>query len=741
MELNNTCLNLLRHLYAQQEYITIADLAEQTGKTERSVRYSLKLIDEFLHRKKLPYLSREYARGIRLEHTPAMDALLQTFLSSATPYQYKFSTEERELVIKIILLVARSPYTPIAELAERLTVSYGTINTDLINIERWLAQRSLTLIRKSRMGLQIAGEESQIMRCGLQLLEQTVSLAEYDRYLCQKPLDNKITLLILSELFCDLDVAFFRDLPKKAEGVLNCMFSDESFENLMFYLALLTQRHISGAAKPSVKSNHDLPDVSLEGSDEHRAAEMLLIDMAEKYHIKFAKRVHYSLTRQLLCSKSISNTHGHLGRDPERTRRFDGVVDQIVSRMEELYHVDFGAARAELLVRLKTHLTPTVYRIRYHKEIINPVYDELQMAYGQLLQNVTDAIKPLEEYCGAPVNEQEVSYIALYFLAAINQQHPQIINRPQVVVACGSGYGTAQVVASQLKRLFDVDIVDVLAGRDVPDLITQRRIHCDYIISTVDLPRLPDGSYIRVNPIFTRKDCQNIFQFMDAHNHGYSADNRWSRLSTLGGSDSLYFHEYLEEADKMVEIAKKYGANVESEHIRYEFLSLLMQPMQSQESADHMPVGPGLQQLLRPHLIQMDVSCTDWRSVVTASTALMEKYDFVSPDYKNAIIQNILDFGPGMVMFPGVLISHAAPENGCHKLGFAYLKLKEPVVFGNADNDPVQAVFTLSAIDQSSHLEALTQIFHLLSEASIREEIIAAGTKEEFLKILRRYLC
>lgn len=737
MELNNTCLSLLKHLYAQQDYITIADLAEQTGKTERSVRYSLKLIDEFLNRKKLPYLSREYARGIRLEHTPGMDALLQTFLSEATPYQYKFSTEERELVIKILLLIARNSYTPIADLAERLTVSYGTINTDLYNVERWLRQQSLSLVRKSRMGLQVRGKETQIMRCCLQLLEQTISLAEYDRYLCQKPLDNKITLLILSELFCGLDIAFFRDLPKKAEGVLNCMFSDESFENLMFYMALLTQRHISQAAEPPAVEKQD---VSLERSDEHRAAGMLLADVSEKYGVTFAESDHYSLTRQLLCSKSISNTHGRLGRDPERTRRFDGVVDQIVSRIEELYHIDFGVARADLLVRLKTHLTPTVYRIRYHKDIINPVYDELQASHGRLLRNVADAIKPLEDYCGAAINEQEVSYIALYFLAAINQQHPQIIERPQVVVACGSGYGTAQVVASQLKRLFDVDVVDVLSGRDVSDMIIQRRMHCDYVISTVDLPRLPDGSYIKVNPIFTRKDYQSIFQFMDAHNHGYSMSNRWNRVSALSTGDALFFHEYLEDAEKMVQIAKKYGAKVDGEHIKYEFLSVLMRPLQQMDIDEHEPVGPGLRQLLRSHLVQMDVRCTDWRDVVDASTATLEKYGFVTDAYKHAIAQNILDFGPGMVMFPGVLISHAAPENGSRKLGFSYMRLREPVSFGSPENDPVYAAFTLSAVDQHAHLEALTQLFHLLSEPSIREDILQAVTKEEFFNTLYKYL-
>ena len=737
MELNNTCLNLLKHLYAQQDYISIAALAEQTGKTERSVRYNLNLIDEFLHRKKLPYLSREFARGIRLVHTPEVDAVLQNFLSTSTPYQYKFSTEEREKVLKICLLVGRSQYVPVADLAERLTVSYGTITADLENVEKWLAERKLRLVRKSRMGLQVSGPEPQIMRCCLQLLDETITLAEYDRYLCQKPLDNKITLIILNELFCDLDIDFFRDLPKQAESVLNCMFSDESFGMLILYLALLAQRHISGVAGPVTIQDKD---ASLLMSDEYKAAAMLLTVLSEKFGISFCEGDCWSLTKQFLCAKSISNGHGRLGRDQTRSKRFDGVVEQIVDRIEQLYHIEFGAARADLMVRLKTHLTPTVYRIRYQKDIVNPVYDDLQAKHSQLLRYTAEAIKPLEEYCGAPINDQEVSYIALYFLAAINQQHPQIISRPQVVVACGSGYGTAQVVASQLKRLFDVDVVDVLSGRDVSELIEKRKLHCDYIVSTVDLPRLPDSFYIKVSPIFTHKDYKNILQFMDAHKHGCSINPCLEQMGSQTETDGKNFRKYLEAAEGLVEIAGKYGANIDTDQMKYEFLSVLMRSPERADASEAEPQSPGLKQLLRPHLIRMDVPCRDWRETVAASTASFEEYGYVTETYKDAIVRNILEFGPGMVMFPGVLISHAAPEDGCVKLGFSFMSLREPVVFGNPDNDPVRIAFTLSAIDRVSHLDALTELFHMLSEPLVREELFKAQTKDDILRILYKFL-
>ena len=128
---------------------------------------------------------------------------------------------------------------------------------------------------------------------------------------------------------------------------------------------------------------------------------------------------------------------------------------------------------------LKAHLIPTIYRIRYHRSIVNPLYEDLVAKHGQLLRNTAEAVKPLEQCCDGPISDQEISYIALYFLAAINQRDPQVIRPARVVIACGSGYGTAQVVVSQMKSLFNVEIADILSGRDVCEKIKQGSLHCD----------------------------------------------------------------------------------------------------------------------------------------------------------------------------------------------------------------------------------------------------------------------
>lgn len=718
MELNHTCLELLKILHEKKDYTSISELAEQLKMTERTIRYSLDRVDMFLARKNLPLLAKQFGQGVQLDCTPDLERTLQRFFTEATPYQYKFSAKEREQFLTIYLLAAGDRYVTQAEITNWLTVSNGTVAADLVNIEKWLEEKGFSLIKKSRMGAKVKGEEIRILHVCLDYLSEIDTLSQYDRYLCRKPLDHKIASRIMDALFQDLDATVFRRLVKRAEAMLKRVFSDESVGNLLFYLVILTRRRMSGTVGPETALSID-DSIS---TPEYHVAELLLNLLQDEYHIAYSNGDRINLTAQILSSKSIRHSQGQTRTTPNHDVKLDNIACEMVTRMEQLCSMDFSSVRDELVENLVTHLIPTVYRIRYNQKIVNPIFDELRHEHSQLLQYTAAAAQPLAQYCGTEISDQEISYIGLYFLSAISQQNPQAISRPKVIVACGSGYGTAQIVASQLNRFLDVDIAAVLSGRDVSDMIEQQLIHCDYIISTVDLPQLQEQSYIKVNPIFTQSDYEKILKAIDTRKYGKLAGR------------------YLETANTLVDIVCKYNADkgFNVEQLKYEFLSTLIRTSAYADTLGLRHKDPNLDDLLLPGLIQMDVSCRTWQEVVAAGTSVMEENGYVTDTYKDAIVQNILDFGPAMVMFPGTLISHASPAGRCKKLGFGFISLRHPVSFHCGANDPVRIVFTLSAIDSSSHMNALMQLFQLLSDSQLRTQLFEVRSKDALLKLVRR---
>lgn len=67
------------------------------------------------------------------------------------------------------------------------------------------------------------------------------------------------------------------------------------------------------------------------------------------------------------------------------------------------------------------------------------------------------------------------------------------------------------------------------------------------------------------------------------------------------------------------------------------------------------------------------------------------------------------------------------------------MTLRHPVSFGSKYFDPVQIVFTLSVLDSTTHMLALTQLFRMLSNQSCREELFRAKNKDTVLRIIQKY--
>ncbi|MCW1007203.1 PTS sugar transporter subunit IIA, partial [Streptococcus anginosus] len=59
--------------------------------------------------------------------------------------------------------------------------------------------------------------------------------------------------------------------------------------------------------------------------------------------------------------------------------------------------------------------------------------------------------------------------------------------------------------------------------------------------------------------------------------------------------------------------------------------------------------------------------------------------------------------------------------------------------FGNKENDPVKFIFCLSAIDNASHLNALTELIELLNEPSFCNMLDNANESKEVMEYINQF--
>jgi PTS system ascorbate-specific IIA component len=142
--------------------------------------------------------------------------------------------------------------------------------------------------------------------------------------------------------------------------------------------------------------------------------------------------------------------------------------------------------------------------------------------------------------------------------------------------------------------------------------------------------------------------------------------------------------------------------------------------------------------IIKEKAVYCRLEAKDWKDAIIQGGQLLLDRGAASPDYLQTIIRKCEENGPYIVIAPGIAMPHARPEEGALALGYGIVTLKEPVNFGDPDNDPIQLLIYLAAPDVKSHNEeAVCQIADLCDDEDAIDAIIKASSVEEILTILK----
>ena len=100
---------------------------------------------------------------------------------------------------------------------------------------------------------------------------------------------------------------------------------------------------------------------------------------------------------------------------------------------------------------------------------------------------------------------------------------------------------------------------------------------------------------------------------------------------------------------------------------------------------------------------------------ISIAGELLVRSNRVEIEYVSSMIQAVEEFGPYIVIAPGIALAHGKPSSFVIETGLSLLILQEPIEFKHSQNDPVQLIFGLSAIDHSSHISLMAELADFLS--------------------------
>ena len=135
--------------------------------------------------------------------------------------------------------------------------------------------------------------------------------------------------------------------------------------------------------------------------------------------------------------------------------------------------------------------------------------------------------------------------------------------------------------------------------------------------------------------------------------------------------------------------------------------------------------------------IRLNAEASTWQEAVKIGVDLLVEAEGVEPRYYQAILDGVERFGPYFVIAPGLAMPHGRPEEGVKKTGFALVTLKTPMVFNHEDNDPVDILITLAAVDARAHQEdGIMQIVNLFEDEANFDRLRACRTEQDVLDLI-----
>ena len=109
-----------------------------------------------------------------------------------------------------------------------------------------------------------------------------------------------------------------------------------------------------------------------------------------------------------------------------------------------------------------------------------------------------------------------------------------------------------------------------------------------------------------------------------------------------------------------------------------------------------------------------------------------------TPAFAEEMIRVIEEFGPYVVIAPGLALAHARPDPETLADGLSVVTLATPVAFGHAHNDPVSVVLGLSATNSDGHIAGVAGLAYIFYDEGAISRLAAATSTDEVLAIMKQ---
>ncbi|MEH7118359.1 BglG family transcription antiterminator [Neobacillus vireti] len=688
---------VLNRFLTVNTFLTCEDLSKEFSISERTLRNELVLINKYLAENHCPEITTTRGKGLILDLSDEDRKNLLLKLGNDRETEY-YRPNERFLALLLDIVDSTKP-TILYEMEEELQISKSTLDEDMRKLRLFLKDYAISVVSLPKQGIVLRGDERSIRSMLYDVINSMTNIDYLNGFRDSEGVRTSSDQFVLDYLnpnVLKVIAEQYDEVLEKTRVEINQVYRNQ----VILFLGIWVRRLNDG------NTLSELAKVRTE------IKTGLVRDFVYSICIEFdlypsINEINYiTFTIESFNPKDMNNS-------------FDWVTAQLlaiqlIEHVEKETGIPFSKREEDLYEGLYKHITGLLSRAKNDLQVFNPLKDTIKESYAKIYQAVNCFRKQIEDYTKKPLSEDEIGFLTVYFSTSASRMKQEEQYVYQAVVLCHHGISTGKLLAASLKEEFNIEIVAVLSSYE---LAFTDKLDVDLIFTTIsiDYPRKP---VLLLNPILRESDKKEIKAFLLINkdkrrtiSNKVDATNLMKDILTLivesGGRVTKDSYHQVEET------FKKHHLKINTREI---------QPM--------------LQDILTDSNILLQQDCKDWKEAITKSAQVLVTQEVIEKRYIDAMIQSVEEFGPYIVVGKHLALAHARPEDGVNKLGISVMTLKEPVHFGNPDNDPVKIVFCLAAVDSYSHLNVMKNLIELINDEKKLNQLILSQDVNTFNQVL-----
>lgn len=704
MSLDERSTAILTKLVNADSYTTMQELVEGFSISRRTVYYDIEKINGWLKDQQIAPIQYIRSTGFFMESTAKERVPKQ--LQSLETWQYDYSAKERKAWIIIYLMGVEAPLF-LEDLMDKLRVSRNTIIEDVKVLKEELKRYQIRLESDRKLGYVVVGKEDDKRKAIVFYLSLLFPEQGWQSILSsiQMSLNKADQEKSETELFQPEKLKAVYSAVSEIESDLNLQFTDDILHSLTFRFYLFSKRLSMGKRVHIGMMEKEVLGVT----QEYAAAKSICEKLEVLFGLNFLDDEVLYMTRHLLSSK-VNYSEDLFFQENNEVPNLKEVIHKMVMDFEKYACVTF-TSRNLLEQNLLLHIKPAYYRMKYGLEVENQVAHLIKEKYNEIFRLTKRVVIHLEEIIGHPMQNDEIAFIAMHFGGWLKRSGVTPAVRKRVLIVCTNGIGTARILQQQLEELFvTIDVVKSVSLREYE----KNDYDVDFVISTIPVKKKESPVFV-VNPIMTDSEMEGLLK----------------KVSALNETEN----KPLQSIQGLLNIIQRHAQVIDEEALKKELKQFFYQPKIHIKEV----YKPALCELLNEKNIQLVDQVNDWKEAIQLAATPLLKDHFLTESYVQAMIDNVVEKGPYIVIAPRVAIPHASPEDGAQKLGMSLLRVKKGVSFSDERGKSVHLIIVLCAIDGDTHLKALSQLTKMMSNERNTEKLIQADSSNTIMEMIDFY--